>query len=90
MSQIETEIAKKPACKKFDSLQNLFAENKHLTVFELFMVELLRELFRQLRSESPLILVQKNLDHDHKFQARWRKRTGLFLYIVKLLQIEGC
>ena len=61
--------------RKFDSLENVLADNKILTVFELFMVEILKELFRQLKSESPRILLQINQNSDPKFQTRWNKRN---------------
>ena len=61
--------------RKSDSLENVLADNKILTVFELFMVEILKELFRQLKSESPRILLQINQNSDPKFQTRWNKRN---------------
>ena len=76
LSKIETvqrRILRAIFFKKMILCKNVFAGNKILTVFELFMVEILRELFRQLRSESPRILVQPNQDHDPKFQTRWKK-----------------
>ena len=39
--------------KRFKSIANLLLENKVLTVFELFMEELVKELFKQLRNETP-------------------------------------
>ena len=47
------------------------ADNKILTVFELFMVEILKELFRNLRFVSPSILLQQNQENDSMFQLRW-------------------
>ena len=44
--------------------RKVMQENKILNVFDCFIVELLRKLFRQLRSASPLFLVQPNLVHD--------------------------
>ena len=44
--------------KKLESLEKVFADNKTLAEFELFMIEILRELFRQLKFESPRILIQ--------------------------------
>ena len=42
--------------KKFDSMVNVLADNKILNVFELFMVEVIQELFKQIRKESSLEL----------------------------------
>ena len=42
----------------------MFADNKVLTVFELVMVELLKELFRQLKCESPRTLLQPSENHN--------------------------
>ena len=39
--------------KKYDSLENILGQNKIFTVFELYLVELVKELFRQLQSQSP-------------------------------------
>ena len=42
--------------KKFDSMVNLLADNKILNLFELLMVEVIQELFKQIRKESYLEL----------------------------------
>ena len=42
--------------KKIDSMVNVLADHKILNVFELFMVEVIRELFKQKRKESFLEL----------------------------------
>ena len=39
--------------KKMDSITDVLRETGILTVFELYLEELLKELFRQLRSEAP-------------------------------------
>ena len=39
--------------KRFESIAYLFLENKVLIVFELYMEELVKELFKQLRNETP-------------------------------------
>ena len=40
--------------KKIDSMVNILADHKILKVFEIFMVELIQELFKQIRKESSL------------------------------------
>ena len=42
--------------KKVDPMVNLIADHKILNVFELFMVEVIQELFKQVRKESSLEL----------------------------------
>ena len=42
--------------KKFDSMVNVLADHKILNVFELFMVEVIQELFKQIRKETSLEL----------------------------------
>ena len=42
--------------KKTDSMVNVLADHKILNVFELFMVEVIHELFKQIRKESSLEL----------------------------------
>ena len=59
--------------KKFDSLESVFADNKVLTVFELFQVEILKELFRQLKCKSPRTLLQPNENSNPNYQTRLRK-----------------
>ena len=44
--------------KKFDPLESVFADNKVLTGFEFFLVEILKEFFRQLEYESPRTVLQ--------------------------------
>ena len=42
--------------KKIDSMVNVLADHKILFVFELFIVEVIQELFKQIRKESSLEL----------------------------------
>ena len=46
--------------KRWDSLQNIYERHNFLTVHELYVVELVRELFRQLRGKSPFDFVSGN------------------------------
>ena len=61
--------------KKFDSLECVFADNKVLTVFELFLLKMLKELFRQLKCESPRTLLQPNENPNPNYQTRLRKKN---------------
>ena len=61
--------------KKIDSLESLFADNKVFTVFELFMLEIPKELFRQLKCESPRSLLQPNENPNPNHQTRLRKKN---------------
>ena len=42
--------------KKIDSMVNVLADHKILNVFELFVVEVIQKLFKQIRKESSLQL----------------------------------
>ena len=61
--------------KKFDSLEGVFVDNKVLTVSELFQVEILKELFRQLQCKSPRTLLQPNENPNPNYQTRLRKKN---------------
>ena len=43
-------------------MNDLFVENRILTVFELNMVEIVRERFKQIRSEAPVKYFEKPND----------------------------
>ena len=45
--------------KKMDSITDVVRENGILTVYELYLAELLKELFKQLRSEPPILIYRK-------------------------------
>ena len=70
-------------------MERVFADNKILTVFELFMVAILGELFRQLRFESTLFLIHLNQENDSMFQRRWLKKKILPQPIAELLLIKS-
>ena len=40
--------------KKYDSMQEILSKSKINTIYELFMKEVVHEVFRELRLESPL------------------------------------
>ena len=59
---------------KYESLGQIFEKNCILTVFELYVMELFREVFKQLKSESPLFSLDR-IDVCH-YNTR-RKEKGL-------------
>ena len=46
--------------RKYDSLQEIIHKHRIFTVFELFVVEVFNEVFRQLTSKSPLSCFHEN------------------------------
>ena len=50
--------------KKMDSITDFLREKGILTVYELYLAELLKELFRQLRSEAPNTYLPENLESN--------------------------
>ena len=60
--------------KKFDSLRDLFRTNKILTVFELFILENIKELFRQLRLEAPKSFIVLDANDVRKYTTRWNMK----------------
>ena len=75
--------------KTFASLENVFADNKVLTVFEFFLVEILKELFRQLKCESPRTVLQPNENPNPNYQTRLGEKNMLHLYTLELLLIKS-
>ena len=63
--------------KKFDSLRDILLDNKIFTVYELYTLEIVKELFKQLRNVSPVqYLEMPNVTHAI-MTTRWRAK-GLF------------
>ena len=61
-------------CKnKYESIEQVFEKNNILTAFELYVMEVCREIFKQLKSESPLC-IQDGIDLCH-YNTR-RKEKG--------------
>ena len=63
--------------KKYESLGLTLFDNKIHTVYELYVIELVKELFKQIRSESPLQYIIPQSLAVIKKQTRWSLR-GLF------------
>ena len=60
--------------KKFVSLGITLIDNKTHTVYELYVIELVRELFKQIRSESPLQYIVPQSQHSLKTNLMEFKR----------------
>ena len=63
--------------KKYEYLGLTLIDNKIHTVYELYVIELVKELFKQIRSESPLQFVVPQSLTVTKKQTIWSLR-GLF------------
>ena len=63
--------------KRFESIANLLSENKVLTVFELYMEELVKELFKQLRNETRQKFFPEKIVEKNNSTTRWGQK-GLF------------
>ena len=50
--------------KKMDSITDVLREKGILTVYGLYLAELLKELFRQLRSEAPITYLPETLESN--------------------------
>ena len=60
--------------KKFDSLHDLLRTNEILTVFELFVLENIKELFRQLKSEAPKSFIVLDANDVGTYTTRWNMK----------------
>ena len=63
--------------KNFETLSDILEVNNLYTVFELYIVEVLKELFKELRGESPMRLLQPNEPSEQCIRTR-RASKGLF------------
>ena len=60
-----------------DSLGEILTKECVLTVFELFLVELIKELFKQIRLESPSQLLDLGNTHENIHSTRFRRKQLL-------------
>ena len=60
-----------------DSLSEMLTKQGFLTVFELFLVELIKELFKQIRSESPSQLLDLGNIPENIHATRFRRKQLL-------------
>ena len=63
--------------KKFETLSDISEVNNLYTVFELYIFEVLNELFKELRGDSQLRLLQPN-EHSEQCIRTRRASKGLF------------
>ena len=68
-----------------DSLNEIITKEGVLTVFELFLVELIKELFKQIRLESPSQLLDLGNIPENIHATRFRKNNYYHLFTVELL-----
>ena len=63
--------------QRTDSLSEIFTKEGVLTVFELFLVELIKELFKQIRLESPSQLLNLGSMPENIHLTRFRRKQLL-------------
>ena len=60
-----------------DSLADLLEEEKTFTLFELFIVELIKKFFEQLRYEAPAQNLDVLENNDCQYHNRWNLKRLL-------------
>ena len=77
IDSVQRRITRAIFLKKCDSMKEIQSKNKINSLYELFITEVVHEVFRELSLESPLKLL--NFEEQLKFQreARWNSK-GLF------------
>ena len=70
--------------KKMNSITDVLREKGILTVYELYLAELLKELFRQLRSEAPNTYLPETLESNSTNTRGKTKRLLPSIYSVTL------
>ena len=63
--------------KNFDSLRDILLDNKNSTAFKFYTLEIVKELFKQLRNESAVQYLEIPNASDAIMTTRWRAK-GLF------------
>ena len=71
--------------KKFDSLRNDRLEYKFFTVFELYCLEVIEELFRQLQLASPSNFLQSDNVTNNSYNTRSKEKGLLRLHTSRTL-----
>ena len=61
--------------RKWDTLQDIYTKHKFLNIYEMFIAEVVKEVFKQLRFESPRVYLNNTLA-THDYNTR-RKQRGL-------------
>ena len=55
--------------KKFDSLRDVYQQTKILTVYEMYIFEVFREIISQLQSKTPLT-IRDEMDNRNMYEIR--------------------
>ena len=69
--------------KKWEILQDVYTKQKFFNVYEMFNVEVVKEVFKQLRLESPRVYLDTSLG-GHDYDTK-RKQKGLLPSTYKRL-----
>ena len=77
--------------KKYDSIKDIFERKQILTVFELYVNEIFREVFYQLRSESPVIFLNKGFvnKYDTRSARKGHLQTSYCRKVAKSKSIQN-
>ena len=75
IDQAQRRFLRANVSKKFDSLRDVYQQTKILTIHELFINEIFREIIKQLRSKSPLEF-RAEMDKCNMYET-WRSVKGL-------------
>ena len=77
--------------KKYDSIKDIFERKQILTVFELYVNEIFREVFYQLRSESPVIFLNKGFvnKYDTRSARKGHLQTSYCRTVAKSKSIQN-
>ena len=77
--------------RKYDSLVNVLQKNNILSVFELYLVELIKELFKQFQNKSPTsFLPQLETNVSRSITTRYQKNHSLPLARGRTLIKRKC
>ena len=77
--------------RKYDSLVNVLQQNKILSVFELYLVELIKELLRQFQKKSPTnFLPQLETNGSRSITTRYQRNHFLPLARGRTLNKRKC
>ena len=72
-------------------MQDIFIRKQILTVFELYVNEVFREIFSQLRSESPVIILSKGFVsiYDTRSARKGHLQTSYCRTVTKSKSIQN-
>ena len=72
--------------RQWDTLQYVYTKHKFLTVYEMFIGEVVKEVFKRLRLESPRVYLDTSLG-GHDYNTR-RKQKGLLPFTYNRLVLK--